>query len=67
MLIPYHLYKNFPTIEYLNQDILITIFPPLESFYVQKNFLIFLAFLKVILHLLLMALENNYSLQVEEY
>ena len=67
MLIPYQLYKNLPTIEYLNRDILITIPPPFEFFYVQKHFLIFLAFLKVILHLLLMALENNYSLQVEEY
>ena len=67
MLIPYQLYGNLPTIEYLNQDISITISYPLESFRVQKNSLIFLAFVKVILHLLLMALENNYSLQGQEY
>ena len=67
MLIPRQQCENLPTKEYLNRDILIAISSPLPSFLVRKNFLTFLALLKEISLMNLTVLENNYSLQGQEY
>ena len=67
MLIPRQPYKNLPTKEYLNLDILIAISYPLVSLLARKISLTFLALLKVISPFYLMVLENNYFLQAREY